>query len=236
MAVVREDNDYLKKFALLHFFSCLANALSYIHNIRSPIKHMDIKPKNILVRAQHLNHRLLPYEIYIADFGISRSYESLEEAETHGVLTAFTRAYAAPEVALDNPRGLSADVFSMGCVFVEMLATLSGTGSSCWDNLQSLREMNEDGDTSYFQNLQTILNFSECLGNTPRPKTPITKAFAKDIICIEIDVNRMLQFDRRSRPRAAEIAHSFKKLQLGCLHCDDGRERFVAFDDSVAST
>ncbi|KAF2196317.1 kinase-like protein, partial [Delitschia confertaspora ATCC 74209] len=95
--------------SLRRFFGCLSAAMSFIH--QNNVKHMDIKPKNILVQRR---------EIFIADFGVARAYRSAHESETDGP-TAFTRMYAAPEVALQDKRGFSADIFPLGCVFLEML-------------------------------------------------------------------------------------------------------------------
>jgi serine/threonine protein kinase len=112
------------------FFACLSNALQHIHlNIT---KHMDIKPQNILVRSgwQEVpgSHDVYVSKVYISDFGISKCYESVEAAETDG-RTMFTRKYAAPEVTQSDRRGLAADVFSLGCVFLEMFAALVDIGA-----------------------------------------------------------------------------------------------------------
>jgi serine/threonine protein kinase len=101
---------------LKRFFQCLANALDYLHN--KAIKHMDIKPQNLLIRdmrASNIEYDF-PYKIYVADFGISRSYPSIVDSQTDS-RTSFTRKYAAPEVVMQDSRGLSADVFSLGCVY-----------------------------------------------------------------------------------------------------------------------
>lgn len=63
--------------------------------------------------------------IYIAEVGISRSYQSIEESNTDGP-NSFTRRYAAPEVATQEQRVLVADAFSLGCVYFQMSQT------SCW--------------------------------------------------------------------------------------------------------
>jgi hypothetical protein len=104
------------------FFTCLTNALDFIHSV--PIKHMDIKPQNILVRniSNSSINTSDSYKIYLTDFGSSRFYPSIEDTETDGY-TPFTRGYAAQEIVLQESRGLPADIFSMGCVFTEMLAT-----------------------------------------------------------------------------------------------------------------
>lgn len=115
----------MSSLQFLCFSACLSNALAYIHQHLT--KHMDIKPKNILVGSYHtgISFGIPKRKIYIADFGIARSYSTIEAAETEG-LTACTRKYAAPEVVEQDKRGFPADFFSMGCVFVEMLATYMG--------------------------------------------------------------------------------------------------------------
>ncbi|KAF2015151.1 kinase-like protein [Aaosphaeria arxii CBS 175.79] len=105
------------------FFSCLGRAMAFVH--KNLVKHMDIKPTNILVK-RNSEKTLIPFQtfkIIIADFGVSRSYSSITEVCTESP-TSFTRTYAAPEVIEQAPRDFSADMFSLGCVFVEMLATL----------------------------------------------------------------------------------------------------------------
>jgi serine/threonine protein kinase len=109
--------------ALCKFFTCLAKTLDFIHSL--PIKHMDIKPQNILVR--YVRHSSIngtdPFKIYLTNFGSSRFYPSIADTETDS-LTPFTRAYAAQEVILQERRGLSADIFSMGCVYAQRPSAL----------------------------------------------------------------------------------------------------------------
>lgn len=87
--------------AIPQFFKCLANTVSFIHG--KFVKHMDIKPTNILIeqRVTKFETLLRPeniqYKVYLADFGISRSYNTAAEVETDS-FTSFTRVYAAPEV------------------------------------------------------------------------------------------------------------------------------------------
>jgi serine/threonine protein kinase len=129
-------------------FSCLSSAVNYIH--RNLTKHMDIKPQNILVlRMSHAR-----YTVYIADFGIARSYASIEEIETDG-RTSFTKRYAAPEVVRQEHRGLSADIFSLGCVFIELYSALSISRERGM-RLQTCLTANARGDTSYQANIDAI--------------------------------------------------------------------------------
>jgi serine/threonine protein kinase len=142
----------------MNFEACLSSALSYIHS--KFIKHMDIKPHNILVNAtgglSGDHHSDEPpytkYTVFLADFGTSRSYQELSATETDGP-AMFTRKYAAPEVVFREKHGLSADIFSMGCVFLEITAAL-GT---------AFETLVQDDHTTYSALLTTIVlhNFFE---------------------------------------------------------------------------
>lgn len=156
---VSGDERIMRQNTVLWAFRCLSNAISYIHGTIT--KHMDIKPKNILVRdvrMSSLAHKTA-WKVYIADFGIARSYLSVEDSETEGP-TMFTRRYAAPEVTDRDIRGLSADIFSLGCVFVEMFTFLMlpeyerGIGK-----LLSMFDAHMYGDSSYQANIPVVRKF-----------------------------------------------------------------------------
>lgn len=106
------------------FFSCLCSALQYIHTNMTDIriKHGDIKPGNILV-DRHRN-------ILLTDFGISKIYAKDENPSTLSATVKGTPMYAAPEVLgqsmSHHKRGLRIDIFSLGCVFLEMASILAG--------------------------------------------------------------------------------------------------------------
>ena len=76
-----------KEIYLRRFFACLANALYYLHS--QHVQHKDIKPANILVKQQ---------EVYLTDFGTSRSWDNDASKTTQGTVPAFTPRYCAPEV------------------------------------------------------------------------------------------------------------------------------------------
>lgn len=108
IAELEQDDPQHDKELLPTFCGCLSSALSFLHSMN--VKPMKIKPKNLLV-----GHIKELSKVYIADFGIARSYKSATEAFTDS-LTSFTRMYAAPDVILRNVRGYTADIFSLGCV------------------------------------------------------------------------------------------------------------------------
>jgi serine/threonine protein kinase len=99
---------------LCTYFGCLAAALAYLHD-RS-IRHKDIKPQNILVHKGN---------VLLTDFGLSRDFTDDVGSTTSGITPASPR-YSPPEVAMYEARNTSADIWSLGCVFLEMLAALHG--------------------------------------------------------------------------------------------------------------
>jgi serine/threonine protein kinase len=94
-------------------FGCLAEGLSYMHERN--IRHKDIKAQNILI------HR---GRVVYTDFGLSFDSTLFDNSTTEG-MASMTRRYAAPEVIHNNPRNSSSDVFSLGCVFLEIFSALT---------------------------------------------------------------------------------------------------------------
>lgn len=128
MERLQEDSTEEMQTSFETFFGCLATTMDFMH--KRLTKHMDIKPKNLLIKDMgsskpRLGHipAFVRYKIIVADFGIARSYASAQESITDSP-TSFTRTYASPEVINQAPRSFMADIFSLGCVMLEMLATL----------------------------------------------------------------------------------------------------------------
>ncbi|KAG4437413.1 hypothetical protein IFR05_007095 [Cadophora sp. M221] len=114
------------------FFGCLADALRYIHC--SARKHLDIKPGHILVKKHP--QATYGYRVYLADFGISRSFKSLDHSQTDTHIRR-TPKYCAPEVWEQDVHGRAADIFSLGCVFMEMLTVLCGRDLDDFTDIRS---------------------------------------------------------------------------------------------------
>ncbi|KAE9363338.1 kinase-like protein, partial [Stipitochalara longipes BDJ] len=91
------------------FFGCLATAVDYLH--QNLIRHKDIKPANILVKDRN---------VLLTDFGTSHNWSEDTRSTSNGTIIGFTKRYCAPEVAGCASRNQSSDVWSLGCVFLEM--------------------------------------------------------------------------------------------------------------------
>ncbi|KAI9892918.1 MAG: hypothetical protein M1814_001077 [Vezdaea aestivalis] len=101
-------------FVLLRgFCGCLCSAISYLHNQKC--RHKDLKPGNILIKGD---------TIFITDFGTARDWSDLSQSTTTGDSGAFTRLYAAPEVLAQRSRNSAADIWSLGCIFLDMMVVL----------------------------------------------------------------------------------------------------------------
>jgi serine/threonine protein kinase len=97
-----------------------AQVKSYLFQLLTAVKavheagllHRDIKPANVLLQTNNF--------IKLADFGVSteiNSPDSRPKSSRTGTL-----CYVAPEILLADPRyGPSVDVWSIGCVFYELM-------------------------------------------------------------------------------------------------------------------
>lgn len=88
----------------------ILEVLIYLHTRPLPILHLDIKPSNILIRADG--------RIVLIDFGTSQQYQNGMEQKHH----FGTRGYAAPEQ--EQKTGITdvrTDIYGVGAVFYDCL-------------------------------------------------------------------------------------------------------------------
>ncbi|KAF2867236.1 kinase-like domain-containing protein, partial [Massariosphaeria phaeospora] len=107
------DRDIDYDDLMWKWLGCLANTLAFIHG--KGIRHKDIKTRNILVKDS---------EVLFADFGSSHAFLDEGTSVTEGPAFGHTVMYCAPEVVSWAERGRSADIFSLGCVFSEMVTSM----------------------------------------------------------------------------------------------------------------
>ena len=105
------SNFYFEKSQIKFILYQLLNGLKYLHD--NNILHRDIKPANILINNKG--------EVKIGDFGLSRIFSEMAKNKRY-TNRVVTRLYRAPELLLgETAYGSSIDVWSIGCVFWELL-------------------------------------------------------------------------------------------------------------------
>ncbi|XP_068637165.1 mitogen-activated protein kinase homolog NTF3-like [Aristolochia californica] len=110
-----------------YFLFQLLRGLKYLHSAN--ILHRDLKPGNLLVNAN--------CDLKICDFGLARTSSGKGQFMTEYVVT---RWYRAPELLLCcDYYGTSIDVWSVGCIFAELLGREPiFPGNDCVDQLKRI--------------------------------------------------------------------------------------------------
>lgn len=169
---------------LTSWFGCLVSALAFAHSRK--IKHEDIKPSNILIKD---------HQPYLADFGCAKDFSDLERSTSTDAIAFGTPVYWAPE---DPPRGRAADIFSLGCVFSEMI-----TVRQCCtlDDYQRFRYLpNRDNPYAFRGNLPQVYKWLEQL---KRPNDAVGELLIEQTL-------KMLEEDKNSRLDAKDIKRGLR--------------------------
>ncbi|KAH7070331.1 kinase-like domain-containing protein [Paraphoma chrysanthemicola] len=95
-------------------FGCLADGLLFMR--LKQIRHKDIKLHNILIHCGR---------VLYTDFGVSFDHSDPGDNSTTEGPTALGARFAAPEVLKALSRNSSSDVFSLGCVYIEIFSALT---------------------------------------------------------------------------------------------------------------
>ena len=112
LAEILKDRKQLTHTQAADIARDVASALSCAHD--NGVVHRDIKPGNILVRADGV--------VKVADFGIARALDaSTDEALTQTGLVMGTAAYLSPEQAQGAQPDPRSDLYSLGAVMYEMV-------------------------------------------------------------------------------------------------------------------
>jgi len=99
--------------------SQVADALKFAH--KNGIVHTDLKPSNIMLTRNG--------DIKIFDFGVARLIQNKadefanDNIEQHNSLSGYTPAYASAELLQGQQPSESDDIFSLGCIFYELLSS-----------------------------------------------------------------------------------------------------------------
>lgn len=103
-------NAPLDPFIAVDYAQQIASALAVIHS--TGILHRDLKPSNIMFRDER--------NIALIDFGLAKQME-LEAALTGNGQIFGTPYYMSPEQGHGHKLDARSDIYSLGCLFYEML-------------------------------------------------------------------------------------------------------------------
>jgi len=167
-------------------FGCLINGMSYMHKRR--VRHKDVKLQNILVHQGRV--------IY-TDFGYSFDSNGYSRSVTYGTPKAMTAKYSAPEVLAHEARDSSSDIYSLGCVFINILSALtSATTPEIQEILSFADSMNDIH--------HNIVNWNTNLRTAPLPAI----------------ITQMTTLDPSARLCAVHIASKISDVPgLSCQEC-----------------
>ncbi|KAI9650828.1 hypothetical protein NHQ30_000862 [Ciborinia camelliae] len=193
---------------LQQLMGCITEALAFVHE--KGIRHRDLKPKNIL---------LSPGRVYLADFGIARDVKESDNSMTCGRYG--TASWIAPEVYDGEDHHMSrADVFSLGCIFLNIATVLYGDSIE----LATFDEVIKEKEwPKKYKMLSDHLNklrnkaIRAALADEEEPNFD-----AKNILGL---VEKMLLYDSEQRPTAKEVNERLCELggldqiyHLSCCH------------------
>ena len=106
------ENPQMPLERVLKFAQQLAGALAAAH--AEDVVHRDLKPQNILVDASD--------QVYIADFGLAKSYAAGAIGMTQTGAFLGTPRYMSPEQVEGKPTDGRSDLYAFGLILYEMVA------------------------------------------------------------------------------------------------------------------
>ncbi|KAF1313430.1 Cmgc/mapk protein kinase, partial [Globisporangium splendens] len=180
-------------------------AIRYIHSAQ--IIHRDIKPSNILINRDCL--------VKICDFGLARGIEvasdggeMIDQALTEYVVT---RWYRAPELLLASRYTTAIDLWSIGCILVELF-----TRKALFPGHDHVHQLNlilqmvgspPKDDMDFITNAKAKKWMARQADHEPKSFSKVCPSAPADAIDL---MARLLEFDPRKRITVDEaIAHPF---------------------------
>ena len=208
------------------YFVCLSQALSYLH--ASDVRHKDIKPENILIDESG--------SVILTDFGISRRFPKHTSHATNNE-RRFTRKYASPEIMDDGNvlRDDPSDVFSLGCVFLEMATLLLGKNLDNLSDHYATIINDTSKEEAYHCNLRNVHSWIDHLRTSQELKPVQEHTILREInndqsshpgadnhmIAALVDIRLMLDETPSKRPASIRLWRKFQNIsRIVCRDCD----------------
>jgi serine/threonine protein kinase len=176
------------------WFGCLVFALAFAHT--NFVKHEDLKLSNILIKGDR---------VYLADFGCATDFGHASSSASGDENKVGTIAYWPPEQRKE--RGRSADIFSLGCVFSEMLTVRQGRTLDAY--LVHRKVEDHESPYRFSRNLPAVQDWLKSL---PGIEDDVPQFFLEIILV-------MILWDKDQRKNARQLKKLFRGESEG-LFCE----------------
>jgi serine/threonine protein kinase len=199
-------DEYLETFCgpseaeqLFTWCTHLASALKYMHDRN--VCHRAIRPQKILIDPH-------TQRIYFAVFGITHPGRA-----GGGLMAPFSTdpayVYAAPEQITERQRGPPADVFALGCIFLDMVTAAKGMEPSVLAAYRS----EESHDASFHANLERVNVWVEKLKSmkTRSGGSERKERVASSLKRVLTSVEAMLKAEPSKRPPMKKVLEYLEK-------------------------
>lgn len=211
-----------RKEYLYETIMSLISAVTYLHGeINGTFtSHHDLKPQNILLFGKQWR---------ICDFGMTRLRSLDEGSQTERILGSY--AYHPPEYEDKSVKrhGRSFDIWSLGCIFVELaILIVYGWESRKLEAFEKERDKNRDrlrergsNDVSFHNNMPVVRRWMSTMAREDG---------SRNFMYLMDTVAKMLSMDRDNRPYSWEVEIYLYEQ----FHPDElGHERRKRMEDRV---
>lgn len=177
------DSNMLLDISIIQYImKQLFIGLKYLHDVN--VIHRDLKPSNILINED--------YSIKISDFGLSCLYDDNIELDQY----SGTKQYMSPEMLLGYSYNYEIDIWSVGCIFGELL-----TGNVLF----------KSRNTNQIDNIKSFLSFLSIKDTLNIDETFVNLFYNCDSDCIDL-LSHLLEWDYKQRYAVEDaLNHPFLK-------------------------
>ena len=188
-------------------------ARSSLHHLSQAAYHRDLKPANILVSIDKDDGSL---RLSITDFGSARIGQS--PSHVTDSLHPGDLVYAAPDRLVMGDLSRPYDLWSMGCIFLEILTWMVGIegidlNTFKYGRLQTIAHPDGHQDTAFwYQDKSGVLLKPAVVAQLKLLKEQCKgRGVFPDIISL---TGRLLNVHAHRRPDAAQLSNAFKAIML----------------------
>lgn len=196
---------------LRSYFFCLAQALHYLQI--ADVRHRDIKPDNVIID--------LSGSVVVVDFGLAKKFPPNTSHQSQSETQRSFVVYQAPEVLNNKGRDDPSEIFSLGCIFLEMASLILGKNLERCE--KTCRHVVNDTawNWDFAQNLRGVAKWIEELKETKQVDSDDALAPSRSEMIGRLPtIELMLSEDPDRRPKGHGLWRSFDvPLEKRCRDC-----------------